>query len=287
MRRRILAHLIALAAGIAVGLSYAWIVAPVHYVDTTPVTLRADFKAQFRTAIAAAYAATGNLDRARARLHLLADPDPVQALTAQAQRMLAAGEAFEVAQQVARLAADLRTGVASIGPLPATNGAPLDQPTITGLPPQAPEITSTGAPSESPTAEAAATAEIIHAPTARPTRTPVPTPAVPFQLISQDQVCNANLTDGLLQVSVLDRNRNPMPGVELTLTWDGGQESFFTGLKPEISNGYADSVMKSGVSYALRVAGMGAAVSGLTPPACTSSGALTYTGGLKLTFQQP
>ena len=275
-----------MVAGFALGLLYAWVISPTRFVDTTPDTLRADFKDQFRTAIAAAYSATHNLDRARARLVLLGDPDPIRALTAQAQRMLADGEPFETAQRVAQLATDLGSGIASIGPstaIPPTETIGPPTPTLS-----AKAINSIPAPlASSPTAEIVPTPETFDTPTPRPSRTPIPTPASPFQLVSQDQVCNPNLTDGLLQVSVLDRNGHSMPGVEITLTWANGQESFFTGLKPEISNGYADYVMQTGISYSLRVANTGTPISGLAAPACPVAGGQTFTGGLKLTFQQP
>ncbi len=78
-----------------------------------------------------------------------------------------------------------------------------------------------------------------------------------------------------------------MPGVQITVTWANGEENFFTGLKPDISNGYADYVMQPGVTYAIRIANTGTPVSGLLAPSCPVPGAQTYTGGLKLTFQQP
>ena len=286
MTSRVLPPLLALTVGFALGLLYAWVISPTQFVDTTPRTLRADFKDQFRTAIAAAYSATHNLDRARARLVLLGDTDPVQALTAQAQRMLAEGQPFEVAQQVAQLATDLASGVASVGPsIPA---APVDTPVS-----PTPTVASEALPvtplilAASPTSETVSTPGPVDTPTPRPSRTPIPTPASPFQLVSQDQVCNPNLTDGLLQVSILDRNGHAMPGVKITLTWAGGEESFFTGLKPEISNGYADYVMQAGISYALRIASTGTPISGLIAPSCPVAGGVNYTGGLKLTFQQP
>ncbi len=286
MTRRLLEALAILAIGFAAGLLYAWVISPIRYVDTTPDTLRSDFKDQFRTAIAAAYAATHNLDRARARLVLLGDQDPVQALTAQAQRMLAAGLPFEIAQQVAQLATDLASGTASLpqsppAPPPGTEAPP--SPTVVAAPPGP----TTFGQAPSPTLGATSTPEVFDTPTARPTSTPIPTPASPFQLVSQDQVCNPNLTDGLLQLSVLDRNGHTMPGVEITISWSNGQENFFTGLKPEISNGYADYVMQPGVTYDLRVANTGNPISGLTAPSCPVTGGQTYTGGLKLVFQQP
>ena len=88
-------------------------------------------------------------------------------------------------------------------------------------------------------------------------RTPTATPGAPYALISQEEVCNPNLTEGLLQVSLLDARRRQLPGVELIITWDGGEEHFFTGFKPEIGNGYADFLMKTGIFYTLRVASGG------------------------------
>ena len=105
MRRFPWEILLALLIGLGLGLVYAWMLAPLKISDADPGTLRSDFKDQYRSAIAAAYAATGNLPRAQARLNLLQDPDPVTALNAQAQRMLARGDAVPAADQVAALAA--------------------------------------------------------------------------------------------------------------------------------------------------------------------------------------
>ena len=69
--------------GAAVGLLYAWVISPVRYMETAPFSLRTEYKDDYRSAIAAAYAADGDLGRARARLALLHDSDPAQALAAQ------------------------------------------------------------------------------------------------------------------------------------------------------------------------------------------------------------
>jgi hypothetical protein len=274
----------ALLAGLGLGLLYAWVISPVRYLDTAPDTLRLDFKDSYRASIAAAYAATGDLERARARLALMGDTDPVDALTAQAQRMLAAGEQFDSIRQVARLATDLRTGASSGPSLTArvVSGG-TRAPTLTGAPPgteSAPEAaTSTSEAVQPPN---------LDTPTPRPTRTPTATPGAPFAPITQEAVCNPNLTEGLLQVSVLDARRRQLPGVELIITWDGGEEHFFTGFKPEIGNGYADFLMRTGVIYSLRAASGGTAAENLSAPACTDAGgAPSYTGSLHITFQQP
>ena len=98
---------LALLVGLGLGLVYSWVISPTHIVDAQPASLRADFKDQYRSVIAAAYSATGNLPRAQVRLSLLGDADPIEALNAQAQHMLASGASgaqFERADRVAALA---------------------------------------------------------------------------------------------------------------------------------------------------------------------------------------
>ena len=287
MNRTLWVALLALVAGFGLGLAYAWVISPIRYVDTTPATLRADFKDTFREAIAASYAATHNLDRARARLALLGDADSVEALTAQAQRMLAAGQPFALIQEVAGLASDLRSGVASTPSVatgkPTSSAAPSPQPATASA--SATELVDLS--SESTPTEMIATLLPAATPTPRPTRTPIPTASAPFQLVSNDQVCNPNLTNGLLQISVLDSHHHQMPGVQIDIAWNGGEEQFFTGLKPEIADGYADYAMQAGVTYSVRVDRGGTPVTDLSAPSCPDTNGQTYLGGLKLVFQQP
>jgi len=78
-----------------------------------------------------------------------------------------------------------------------------------------------------------------------------------------------------------------LPGIELTITWSGGEERFFTGLQPEFGLGYADFEMSLDASYALQVARIGAPVMGIRAPSCPGTGGTSYLGGLELTFQEP
>lgn len=273
--------------GIGLGIIYSWVISPIRYTDTSPDTLRADFKDQFRVAISAAYASDHDLQRAKARLLLLGDSNSVQALTAQAQRMLGAGESFSTIQEIAGLATDLQSGVASIIPTSSPNPAPTED---HGSQTQVVSALITDTPFEiiaSPTPESTSTPPNIDTPTPRPTRTPIPTAGAPIQLLSQDQVCNPNLTNGLMQISVLDSHHHQMPGMEIIITWNGGEEHFFTGFKPEIANGYADYIMQAGVIYTVKVGQTGIPASNLSAPACPDTTGQTFTGGLKLIFQQP
>jgi hypothetical protein len=90
-----------------------------------------------------------------------------------------------------------------------------------------------------------------------------------------------------MQITVVDKRGHQLAGIEIIITSSGGEEHFFTGLKPEIANGYADYVMQAGVTYTVRVGENGAPVQGLVAPVCPDANGQTYTGGLHLTFQQP
>ena len=274
--------IVGLIIGVALGLSYAWIISPIRYIDTIPSSLRADFKDQYRVAISAAYAATSDIQRARARLALLGDEDSLQALSAQAQQMLANGENVETVNHIAQLASDLQgKNIAQsvntqtvFTPLANTTLMPL--PNVTDNPPQTESVSTSDQPQGPPSTA-----------TPRPTQTPTNTAGAPFTILSQETVCKSNLTEALLQVYVIDSRKRPLPGVELIVTWDGGEDHFFTGFKPELGNGYADFQMQSGISYTLRIGSGGTPATDLTVPSCPSANGDTFNGGLSITFQQP
>ncbi len=286
MRRFPWLALIMLVLGVGVGVFYSWFVAPAPIKETSPHTLRADFKDELRSLIAASYASSGDLERARARLALLGDADSLAALNAQAQRMLAVDEAFESVQQVARLAADLQKPP----PEPASTATRL--PTRTSAP-SSTRQTAFVVPVTAQTTETIIPEQIIEppatvsTPTPRPTRTSTPLPGRAYELIAQDTLCEAGLQEGLLQVLVTDSRRKQVAGAEIIVTWDGGEERFFTGFKPELGNGYADFVMQVGVLYTVRVGTGGAPVTNVSPPGCLAEDGASYTGAIRLSFQQP
>jgi hypothetical protein len=127
----------------------------------------------------------------------------------------------------------------------------------------------------------------VSIPTPRPTQTTVPTPGAPFELTGQESICDSNLPDGLLQVMVLNPSRRQLAGVEVVITWDGGEEQFFTGLKPELGNGYADYIMTPNTTYTVQLARGSDVALGITAPTCQTASGENFFGGIKLTFQQP
>jgi hypothetical protein len=72
--------LLSVAVGIAAGLYYGWVINPVHYVDTTPDTLRADYKADYVLMTAEAYQKDGDLNAAAQRLLALGDARPQESV---------------------------------------------------------------------------------------------------------------------------------------------------------------------------------------------------------------
>ena len=108
-----------------------------------------------------------------------------------------------------------------------------------------------------------------------------------FALIAQDTVCDTNLPDGLLQVLVFNSNRRQVAGASIVITWENGEERFFTGLKPEVGNGDADYSMSPNIVYTVRLASGSDIASELTAPTCQTPSGETFLGGIKLTFEQP
>jgi hypothetical protein len=317
-----------LVLGLIIGLVYSWAVRPVEYVNTSPASLRADFKDQYRALIAAAYAANGDLVRARGRLSLLQDADTYQTLAAQAQQTLAEGNSSEEARALGLLAVAIGQGAsqpqspdlatsASSSPngapsvtagqvLTATQDTTFTIPTatstmvaaltstlsqtisntslvsetigsITNQVTDTPASTRTAVPSSVP----AATGTLL------PTRTPTATPGAPYILQDQQKLCDPDLEKPLIEVIALDAAGSQVPGVEAVATWPGGEQLFYTGLKPELGVGYADIEMTVGITYTLRLAGAGESVSDLAAFECEGSGGERYWGSWLLTFIQP
>jgi hypothetical protein len=211
-----------LVIGVVIGLLYAWTVQPVQYTNTTPASLRPNFKNQYRSLIALAYLTNSDMVRAKARLELLKDEDAYQALAEQAQRTLAEGGFLQEARALGLLAASLGQGSATVDPNPQSSQA--TTPSLTPSPTATSQLTKTPGDTFAPL----------------PTYTPTLTPGAPFVLLSRDLVCDPNLEEALIQVLARDAADQPVPGVEVVVNWEGGENHFFTGLIPELGLGYAE-----------------------------------------------
>ncbi|HEX8992443.1 MAG TPA: hypothetical protein VF784_12260 [Anaerolineales bacterium] len=74
--RHWLIPLVAALLGIAAGLIYGWVINPVKFVDTTPASLRADYRADYVLMVAESYRANQDAALAGRRLAILGSESP-------------------------------------------------------------------------------------------------------------------------------------------------------------------------------------------------------------------
>jgi hypothetical protein len=200
------------------GLILAWGIYPSTVVDVPPSSLSDEYRNQYRAAVALAFATSGDLGRAQARLNLLGDPDPVRALVSQAQLTLLDETAQREARALSQLAGALEALLAS---------------------------------QETDVAAEAVSAEDLQG---NETLAATVNPGQGYALRDQELLCEA---DGpLLKIFVYDQAGNAQAGTRIVARSDEGQDEFFTGLKQEVSPGYADFAMEPGVVYAIIVEGV-------------------------------
>jgi hypothetical protein len=258
----ILFTIIGLILGLLAGLLYSWVINPLEYTDTAPASLRQDFKDDYLSLLASAYSATGDLNRARARMSLLGLSAAPEELSRLAQSRLASGRPESEARALAQLAAVLG-----------------ERPSDVSL--TAPAATSTSATQARPTSTA------TPPPTRTRTPTPSATPGAPFILVDQQPICDPELLESQIQIEVLDAAGDGVPAVEILVIWDSGQDRFYTGLKPELGIGYADFTMSPGTIYSLQISQSDSPVPGIVAEDCQDSLGRSYSGSWRLTFQQP
>ncbi|MCC6189254.1 MAG: hypothetical protein IT318_09470 [Anaerolineales bacterium] len=279
---------VVLAAGLGVGLLYSQVLSPVEYVDTAPDVLRGKDQISYIQLVARAYGVDGDLGRARTRLALLGLTDPAQTVTALAQRSAADGAPAGAVRALANLAAALGAGPATptppgAGPQTSTAG----QAAEAGTPGPAPSaLIATPTPSPGPPP----TETVIPSITPRllATRTPTATPLSAFDFIGRQLVCDPDLGQALIQVLAESSSGEAAPGVEVVVTWAGGFDHFFTGLKPDLGHGYGDFTMTPGIDYTLHLAESPAlTIEGLAVETCTAPDGSTFPGSWLLVFRQP
>lgn len=93
-----------LIIGLLLGFTLTRLMVPLQSQTANPAELPAVEKDYYRAMIAETYAVSSNLSRAISRLELLKDADPIQALSAQAQRLLAQNDPGAQASALAQMA---------------------------------------------------------------------------------------------------------------------------------------------------------------------------------------
>lgn len=231
--------LLALLAGIGVGLFIAWYVFPVSYTDAQPYDLGASDKDEMLRMIASSYAVENAFELANRRLYYLQLPDVKARLSELAQT-----ESNVLTQQaLVKLRLDLDGPRAALArptstPRPTRDLTPVPRVTVIVLEPTA--IVPTTVP-----------------PTPFPTPLPPtsePNPNAPsFELVSRRALdCAAVGGGAAIWVEVQDVAGNGLAGVGVEVNSGLGNEQFFTGLKPERGPGFGDVTVTPG-TYSLHL----------------------------------
>jgi hypothetical protein len=258
--------------GLAAGLALTWGVWPVQYYDTDPVDLRAELKQDELLLISSSYGWNEDLGRAQRRLTWLgfSEEEAARSLTGLVHRYSESLDATTV-RSLSKLAyalgaRDNQVLVFIVTPTPTVTMTP--QPTaIATRTPVPPSATPSAAPSATPgrsvpsgegtaTPTTSATSVAGSTPAATTTATPrVTIEAMLYEVSSKQFQCRVveGLPDGegLLEVRVRDQSGAPLPGRALSIGWSGGEDQFFTGLKPDKGLDYADFEMQPGLDYSL------------------------------------
>lgn len=268
--------LIGLMMGIGGGLAYSWLVSPIIYSEIAPARLAADYRAEYILLVSQNYLVTGNWPQAQARLMALDSPDVAAEVTAQFEQYLREGRPAGQVRALAMLAAQLGSqspALSLFGPTPLP-------PAVTPLPTATvPTLTPTPQATPSPTRRPTNTPTLP--PTATPLITLTPSPPPVYRLLAQEQLCDPAGEITRIEVETVDGLLQPLPGVEVVVFWDEGEDHFFTGFKPQRGLGYGDFTMLPNTSYSVYLADGSPTVSGLQLELCDDG----FLGGWRLTFQ--
>jgi hypothetical protein len=262
--------------GVGGGLYYAWFLNPVNLVNIAPAQLNADDQELYILLISEAYLQDANLARAQSRLASLGLRDPAGAVSVLADSAFLAGEDTEQIRALTTLAE-------------ALGGAPLAAEVYSGTTaPTEPGITATVTP----------TFEAMPSPTPpddlTPTLTPIsvtptPTALVPaasdLDLLGRNVICDDDYPAGRIEVYVRTEFERGIPAVEVRVEDDSGQEdTFYTGLKPEISPGYADFEMEPDQVYSVTLVDLSEPVFGIDSAPCVTGSGQSTTPTYQLFF---
>lgn len=273
----LLALIIGLLAGLAAGLFYAWFVNPVTFVNISPDQLRVEDQREYVLLVAEAYEQDNDVDRAQDRLRRLGMRDPVAWVALQADDALLSGAPSDRVRALTTLAealgaepmaAEVFSGTSAPTSPPAVTEEPT--PTFEGMP-------SPTLPADSVTASPAPTAGM-------PTATPDLFPETDLSLSEREILCEDEIPGGQIQIWAFDEAGRGIPAIEVRVEWEGGEETFFTGLKPAISPGYADFQMEADREYTITLVGLAEPVVGVESAACTTPSGATTIPTYRLTF---
>jgi hypothetical protein len=267
MRLRVLLVLLVIG-GVGVGLSYAWLLEPVTFTESSPAQVSAVYREVWITMAAEAYAQDGDWIRTRARLDALREPNLIRTVDTLFERANAQG-ATALARALA-LVAD------RLGARTAEMSVYLFTPAVTAT--IAPTIVPTMMPTWTATATVMPRPVITATPQSKePTPTSTATPIPPYRVVSRIAECTQPPAVPQIRVFVQDAAGQGVAGKEVWITWENGTDRLVTGFKPEIDPGYGDFDMALDQTYALSIDKATLVVlSGLQAEPCTGGGHLSW-----------
>lgn len=263
-----------LILGLAGGLYYAWIAAPVQYTDASPARLSLKEKEEYIFLVSQSYAADEDWHRAEQRLAALDDPSIGRTVEGLLESYLRQRRPPEQIRNLSLLALELGVEgavVALFAPTPLPGAAVVEAATPTPILPPTPTGTNTPRPTLTPFATPVATHFLL----------PSATPQLRYRLLAQQRLCYPDGSTPLIEVITQDALLNPLPGVEVLVNWDRGSDHFFTGFQPDEGPGYGDFSMSPDTSYTVSLADGSPEISGLRIEQCENG----LEGGWELTFQ--
>ena len=275
--------LIGLLIGLGGGLVYAWAISPVVEYATRPWQLRTDDRARYMVGVALAFSADGDLERTVQRLlEMQPEGAPRDIFT----------DLAETACYLARTGyVDSASGVRAIRSMmtlyqlqgrsgcsdtliPASDLEPtaivqIDLPTPTLQPP----ATKTPTPVQT----------VLASPTALAVVVPTQPLQRDFVLADIRTFCDVTLS-GIIEVFVQDFGSVGIAGQPVRVRWTGGQDTFFTGLKPERGAAYADFQMEAGREYIIEMPGRSDPSNPLAAGPCTTESGASATTSYRVFF---
>ena len=287
--------LIGFAVGLAMSLTYGWVLDP-RPQPISPADLTLQDKEVYIRLIAAAFLHDRNESRAQDRIRRLEDADFQTTIVNLTERYIDENKDIRDVRALVTLtdaigqpsvkmvaflptptpeptATETSTPTRTLTPTATETQPPTATATITSTPTETPEPTSTQPPTATrtrtptpavtqtrtptPTPTDAPTVTITPTLIPSPTRTATPGLNSPFGVSESAVSCDDITNGGLLKLYIRDRLGAGISGVEISVTWAGGQDTLFTGFKPEIDPGYADFQMELGEVYRIELVSLG------------------------------
>lgn len=109
---------LALVAGVGLGLLYGWVIDPVEFVDLTPDTLRADYRADYILMVAESYMLENDLDLAARRIAIFGSNPPAEIIAQALQYGTSVGFSQSELTDLETLVQAMRTWQPSSGVAP-------------------------------------------------------------------------------------------------------------------------------------------------------------------------